>query len=53
MRYRTESPALIIHCRHSNWCQRETGASLVLNAVIESDRVSILEGQLELVLTAT
>jgi hypothetical protein len=37
VRYRTTSGPLVVHCRHCRWCQRETGASFALNAVIEAD----------------
>src|SRR4051812_31467796 len=42
VRYRLESAPLFVHCCHCRWCQRETGASFALNAMIESDRVSEL-----------
>jgi hypothetical protein len=35
---------LFVHCCHCRWCQRETGASFALNALIESDRVKLLQG---------
>src|ERR1051325_7835858 len=41
------------HCCHCRWCQRETGASFALNAVIEADRVVLEEGAPEVVLTPT
>ena len=44
-------PPLFVHCCHCRWCQRETGASFALNAMIESDRVTLLEGEPEIVLT--
>ena len=44
VRYRMTSRPLIVHCCHCRWCQRETGASFALNAVIESDRVLVLNG---------
>src|SRR5262249_5917418 len=31
------------------WCQRETGASFALNAMIEADRVMLVDGQIDLV----
>jgi len=40
VRYRMETAPLIVHCCHCRWCQRETGASFALNALIESDRVT-------------
>jgi hypothetical protein len=36
---------LIVHCCHCRWCQRETGASFALNALIEADRVTLLSGE--------
>ena len=53
VRYRMASPPLFVHCCHCRWCQRETGASFALNALIESQRLSILEGQPEAVSTPT
>ena len=51
IRYRLESAPLIVHCCHCRWCQRETGASFALNAMIESDRVKRACGEPELVNT--
>lgn len=42
VRYRMETPPLFVHCCHCRWCQRESGASFALNAMIEADRVSEL-----------
>jgi hypothetical protein len=47
IRYRLESPPLIVHCCHCRWCQRESGASFALNAMIEADRVTLLCGTLD------
>jgi len=44
VRYRMESDPLIVHCCHCSWCQRENGSAFAVNALIEADRVSILEG---------
>lgn len=44
VRYRLESPPLFVHCCHCRWCQRESGASFALNAMIEADRVTLLAG---------
>lgn len=49
VRYRMESRPLFVHCCHCRWCQRESGASFALNAMIETDRVSLLAGEPELV----
>ena len=50
VRYRMTSTPLFVHCCHCRWCQRETGASFALNALIESDRV-IVTGDPEIVVT--
>jgi len=44
VRYRMEREPLVVHCCHCHWCQRETGASFALNALIEADEVTLLEG---------
>jgi hypothetical protein len=51
VRYRMTSAPLFVHCCHCRWCQRETGASFALNAMIEADRVEVLQGQPEIVNT--
>lgn len=51
VRYRMVSRPLFVHCCHCRWCQRETGASFALNAMIEADRVELLSGAPEVVLT--
>ena len=51
VRYRMETAPMVVHCCHCRWCQRETGASFALNAMIESDRVTNLGEEPELVLT--
>lgn len=39
VRYRMTTAPLFVHCCHCRWCQRESGASFALNAMIEADRV--------------
>jgi hypothetical protein len=51
VRYRMQIPPLIVHCCHCRWCQRETGASFALNALVETDRVTLLKGKAEMILT--
>jgi hypothetical protein len=51
VRYRMTAKPLFVHCCHCRWCQRETGASFALNAMIESDRVVLLNGAPQVVLT--
>lgn len=45
VRYRLISEPLFVHCCHCHSCQRETGASFALNALIEADRVIIEQGK--------
>ena len=49
VRYRMTWKPLFVHCCHCRWCQRETGASFALNAMIEADRVQLLEGEVEVI----
>lgn len=49
VRYRMTTQPLFVHCCHCRWCQRETGASFALNAMIEADRVLLLHGEVEVV----
>ncbi len=51
VRYRMETAPLFVHCCHCRWCQRESGASFALNAMIEADRVTDLGIPPELVRT--
>jgi hypothetical protein len=53
VRYRLASAPLIVHCCHCRWCQRESGASFALNAMIEADRVTSLGAEPELTDTPT
>ena len=45
VRYRMERPPMFVHCCHCRWCQRETGASFALNAMIEAEHVTTLTGE--------
>ena len=49
IRYRMETAPLFVHCCHCRWCQRESGASFALNAMIEADRVTLLGAAPEIV----
>ena len=51
VRYRMTSAPLIVHACHCRWCQRETGTAFALNAMIEADRVVMLEGDVDVVVT--
>jgi hypothetical protein len=51
VRYRLRTGPLFVHCCHCRWCQRETGAAFALNAMIETDRVTLLQGRIDAVIT--
>jgi hypothetical protein len=46
-----ERAPLFVHCCHCRWCQRESGASFALNAMIEANRVTELGQPPDLVQT--
>jgi hypothetical protein len=48
VRYRMETQPLFVHCCHCRWCQRESGASFAVNAMIEADRVVHLSSEPEI-----
>ncbi len=49
VRYRMTSKPLFVHCCHCTWCQRETGTAFALNAMIEADRVELMQGEVEVI----
>lgn len=49
VRYRLASAPMFVHCCHCTWCQRETGSAFAVNALVESDRVALLQGEVETV----
>jgi hypothetical protein len=46
-RYRLMSAPMFVHCCHCRDCQRQTGSAFVINALIETDRIALLSGDLE------
>ena len=44
VRFRMESRPLIVHCCHCSWCQRQNGSAFAVNALVEADRVHLLQG---------
>ena len=44
VRYRMKSQPLIVHCCHCTWCQRQSGSAFAVNALIETDRVDLIQG---------
>ena len=49
VRFRMTSGPLFVHCCHCRWCQRESGSAFAINAMIEADRVQLLQGEPEMV----
>ena len=49
VRFRMASAPMFVHCCQCTWCQRESGSAFALNALIESDRVELLQGEIDLV----
>jgi hypothetical protein len=47
VRYRLKSEPMFVHCCYCRDCQRQTGSAFVLNALIETDRIEQLSGELE------
>jgi hypothetical protein len=45
IRYRMSGAPMFVHCCHCRWCQRETGSAFVINALIEAQRVTLLQGE--------
>ncbi len=44
VRYRLRSAPMFVHCCHCRDCQRQTGSAFVINALIETDRITSLSG---------
>lgn len=44
VRYKMTARPLIVHCCHCTWCQRQNGSAFAVNALIEADRVHLLQG---------
>jgi hypothetical protein len=51
VRYRISSKPMFVHCCHCRWCQRETGSAFALNALIETERVLLLQGKVAVIQT--
>ena len=49
VRYRLQDKPMFVHCCHCRWCQRETGTAFALNALLESDRMELLCGSVEVI----
>lgn len=49
IRYRMLTAPLFVHCCHCRWCQRESGSAFALNAMIETERVELLQGEPDII----
>ena len=47
VRYRLDDDPIFVHGCHCTWCQRQSGSAFAVNAMIETDRVTVLSGKLE------
>ncbi|SFB16254.1 Uncharacterized conserved protein [Poseidonocella pacifica] len=53
VRYRVRSAPMIVHACHCRLCQKQTGSSNAVNALIEADRIVVLAGTIEETLLET
>jgi hypothetical protein len=53
VRYYVTSRPLIVHACHCRLCQRQTGSTNAVNALIEADRMVVLSGDIEQTLLQT
>jgi hypothetical protein len=45
VQYRLASAPMFVHCCHCLDCQKQTGGAFAINALIEADRVELLNGE--------
>jgi len=45
VRYRMASDPIFVNCCHCRQCQKITGSAFAINAMIETDRLELLEGR--------
>ncbi|MGH6981901.1 MAG: GFA family protein [Stellaceae bacterium] len=53
VRYRLATAPMFVHCCHCLDCQRQTGSAFVLNALIETDRIVLANGEPRPILVPT
>lgn len=51
VRYALRGAPLFTHGCHCTWCQRESGSAFALNAMVETDRLVLTKGEVELIHT--
>jgi len=47
-RYRLKSGPMFVNCCHCADCQRQVGSAFVINAIIETDRIEVLSGEISI-----
>jgi hypothetical protein len=47
VRYRMTARPMFVHCCHCLDCQKQTGSAFVLNGIVETDRIVLLQGEPE------
>jgi hypothetical protein len=45
VRIRVTGTPIVVNCCHCSWCRKETGSPFIVNAVFESERVGLLQGE--------
>jgi len=38
---------MIVHCCHCTWCQKETGSAFAVNALLETNNIELLQGEIK------
>ena len=51
VRFQLTRAPLFVHCCHCTWCQRESGSAFALNALIETESITLLDGKPEAIMT--
>jgi hypothetical protein len=46
VRYRLTSAPMFVNCCHCRDCQQQTGGAFAVNALIETDRIEVLQGEI-------
>ena len=52
IRYQLLDKPMFVHCCHCDDCQRSTGSAFVLNAIIETQAIKLLRGEMNVVVAA-
>ena len=51
VRYKMMSAPLVVHGCHCSYCQTQSGGAFAVNALIEADRVELLSGSIDNIMT--